>query len=106
MRGTVFGKRINTLWVITMTMRIFDAIVIGSGQGGTPLAKKPAKSKSLGLEKTGVETDAAGFIKVNLELETNVSGIYALGDLKGPIRSSNGLGWLKRKHLKRAIISR
>jgi pyruvate/2-oxoglutarate dehydrogenase complex dihydrolipoamide dehydrogenase (E3) component len=37
----------------------------------------------LALEKTGVETDDRGFIKVNDKLETNVKGIYALGDVKG-----------------------
>jgi pyruvate/2-oxoglutarate dehydrogenase complex dihydrolipoamide dehydrogenase (E3) component len=37
----------------------------------------------LGLEKTGIETDSSGFIKVNSRLETNVSGIWALGDVKG-----------------------
>jgi pyruvate/2-oxoglutarate dehydrogenase complex dihydrolipoamide dehydrogenase (E3) component len=38
---------------------------------------------TLGLEKTGVGTDKRGFIKVNGKLETNVKGIYALGDVKG-----------------------
>lgn len=37
----------------------------------------------LGLEKAGVETDKNGFIKVNDRLETNVPGIWALGDVKG-----------------------
>jgi pyruvate/2-oxoglutarate dehydrogenase complex dihydrolipoamide dehydrogenase (E3) component len=37
----------------------------------------------LGLEKAGVETDQAGFIKVDDELRTNVSGIWALGDCNG-----------------------
>jgi len=37
----------------------------------------------LALEKTGVKTDERGFIKVNNKLETNVKGIYALGDVKG-----------------------
>jgi pyruvate/2-oxoglutarate dehydrogenase complex dihydrolipoamide dehydrogenase (E3) component len=37
----------------------------------------------LGLEKAGVETDHAGFIKVDEELRTNVSGIWALGDCNG-----------------------
>jgi pyruvate/2-oxoglutarate dehydrogenase complex dihydrolipoamide dehydrogenase (E3) component len=37
----------------------------------------------LGLEKAGVETDPSGFIKVNGRLETNVPGIWALGDVKG-----------------------
>jgi pyruvate/2-oxoglutarate dehydrogenase complex dihydrolipoamide dehydrogenase (E3) component len=37
----------------------------------------------LGLENAGVETDHAGFIKVDEELRTNVSGIWALGDCNG-----------------------
>jgi pyruvate/2-oxoglutarate dehydrogenase complex dihydrolipoamide dehydrogenase (E3) component len=38
---------------------------------------------SLNLQACGVETDAQGFIKTNQQLETNVSGVYALGDIKG-----------------------
>ena len=38
---------------------------------------------ALNLRAAGVETDKAGFIKVNERLETNVAGIYALGDVKG-----------------------
>ncbi|MDC6350488.1 mercuric reductase [Zeaxanthinibacter sp. PT1] len=37
----------------------------------------------LNLEKTGVKTDERGFITVNDTLETNVEGIYALGDCNG-----------------------
>jgi pyruvate/2-oxoglutarate dehydrogenase complex dihydrolipoamide dehydrogenase (E3) component len=37
----------------------------------------------LGLEKAGVEQDEHGYIKVNSRLETNVAGIWALGDVKG-----------------------
>jgi pyruvate/2-oxoglutarate dehydrogenase complex dihydrolipoamide dehydrogenase (E3) component len=37
----------------------------------------------LGLEKAGVEIDHAGYIKVDDELRTNVSGIWALGDCNG-----------------------
>ena len=37
----------------------------------------------LGLEKAGVDTDHAGFIKVDDELRTNVDGIWALGDCNG-----------------------
>lgn len=39
--------------------------------------------ESLNLGATGVELDARGFIKVNEKLETNVPGIYALGDVNG-----------------------
>ncbi|WP_373072712.1 mercuric reductase [Zeaxanthinibacter enoshimensis] len=37
----------------------------------------------LDLEKTGVETDNKGFIKVSETLETNVKGIFAMGDCNG-----------------------
>jgi len=37
----------------------------------------------LNLAAAGVEADARGFIVVNERLETNVPGIYALGDVKG-----------------------
>ena len=40
-------------------------------------------TEALALEKTGVKTDERGFIKVNDKLETNIEGIYALGDVKG-----------------------
>ena len=40
-------------------------------------------SDTLNLVRTGVETDDKGYIKVNGKLETNVKGIYALGDVKG-----------------------
>lgn len=41
------------------------------------------RTPSLALEKTGVHVDEKGFITVNGKLETNVPGIYALGDVNG-----------------------
>jgi pyruvate/2-oxoglutarate dehydrogenase complex dihydrolipoamide dehydrogenase (E3) component len=40
-------------------------------------------SDALNLEAAGIETDGRGHIKVNVRLETNVPGVYALGDVKG-----------------------
>jgi pyruvate/2-oxoglutarate dehydrogenase complex dihydrolipoamide dehydrogenase (E3) component len=40
-------------------------------------------SDDLGLDRAGIETDQAGFIKHNGKLETNVSGVWVLGDVKG-----------------------
>lgn len=40
-------------------------------------------SDTLNLSVAGVRTDERGFIAVNERLETNVDGIYALGDIKG-----------------------
>jgi probable pyridine nucleotide-disulfide oxidoreductase len=40
-------------------------------------------TKELDLPAAGVETTANGFIRVNDRLETNVSGIWAIGDVSG-----------------------
>ena len=40
-------------------------------------------SDNIDLSKTGVDVDGDGFIKVNKTLETNVEGIFALGDIIG-----------------------
>jgi pyruvate/2-oxoglutarate dehydrogenase complex dihydrolipoamide dehydrogenase (E3) component len=39
--------------------------------------------ESLNLAAAGVATDSKGFIRVNEFLETNIPGIYAMGDVKG-----------------------
>ena len=38
---------------------------------------------SLNLEAAGVQTDNKGYIKTDDRLETNIRGVYALGDVKG-----------------------
>jgi pyruvate/2-oxoglutarate dehydrogenase complex dihydrolipoamide dehydrogenase (E3) component len=40
-------------------------------------------SDTLNLPAAGVETDAKGFIRTDNRLETNIPGVYALGDIKG-----------------------
>jgi pyruvate/2-oxoglutarate dehydrogenase complex dihydrolipoamide dehydrogenase (E3) component len=40
-------------------------------------------TNDLGLEKSGIEVDERGYIKVDGQLRTNVPGIYALGDCNG-----------------------
>ena len=37
----------------------------------------------LGLERAGVETDERGYIKVDDQLQTNIPGIWAMGDCNG-----------------------
>jgi pyruvate/2-oxoglutarate dehydrogenase complex dihydrolipoamide dehydrogenase (E3) component len=46
-------------------------------------AGRPPNTDRLNLGAAGVETDKRGFIRVNERLETNVPGVYALGDVKG-----------------------
>ena len=40
-------------------------------------------SNFLNVKAAGIETDARSFIRTNDQLETNVPGVYALGDIKG-----------------------
>jgi pyruvate/2-oxoglutarate dehydrogenase complex dihydrolipoamide dehydrogenase (E3) component len=40
-------------------------------------------SDTLNLPAAGIETDAKGFIRTNNRLETNIPGVYAVGDIKG-----------------------
>ncbi|WP_443946339.1 mercuric reductase [Pedobacter sp. AW1-32] len=46
------------------------------------VGRKP-QTAHLGLQNCGVKTDDHGHVLVNDRLETNVKGIYALGDVKG-----------------------
>ena len=40
--------------------------------------------ENIGLEKQGVQLTERGFVKINERMETNVKGIYAIGDVAGP----------------------
>ncbi len=40
-------------------------------------------SKGLGLEELGIKKDSRGFVEVNEHFRTNVSNVYAIGDLIG-----------------------
>ncbi|HEX3853123.1 MAG TPA: dihydrolipoyl dehydrogenase, partial [Polyangiaceae bacterium] len=41
------------------------------------------RSRGFGLEELGVEIDQRGFVKTNELCETNVKGVYAIGDVSG-----------------------
>lgn len=46
-------------------------------------------TNNLNLQSAGIETDKEGYIKTNEYLETNVKGIYAIGDVKrGPMTAN------------------
>ena len=44
---------------------------------------RPPNTDSLDLDAAGVQADERGFVGVNEQLETNVPGVYVLGDAKG-----------------------
>lgn len=68
---------------LTLTVDIGGATKQFSGSHLLIAGGRVPNTEDLGLEKAGVERDAKGFIKVNGRLETNVPGIWALGDVKG-----------------------
>jgi mycothione reductase len=50
-------------------------------------------SDSLGLAKSGVNTNQEGFIEVDEKLETNIKGIFALGDAVGKYQFRHSANW-------------
>lgn len=68
---------------ILLTVRTPEGERILSGSHLLVAAGRVPNSDWLNLPAAGVKTDKRGFIEVNDKLETNVPGIYALGDIKG-----------------------
>jgi pyruvate/2-oxoglutarate dehydrogenase complex dihydrolipoamide dehydrogenase (E3) component len=68
---------------IELTVETPDGERALSGSHLLVAAGRPPNTDRLKLEAAGVETDERGFVKVNERLETNVPGIWALGDVKG-----------------------
>ena len=56
---------------------MYDRVLVSVG--------RVANADDLGLEHAGVERDERGFIKVNTQQQTNVPGIYAIGDIAGGV---------------------
>jgi pyruvate/2-oxoglutarate dehydrogenase complex dihydrolipoamide dehydrogenase (E3) component len=64
----------------------FEASAGASNVTGSQLlvaTGRTPNTSDLDLDKAGIETDKKGFIKVNSRLETDVPGVWALGDCKG-----------------------
>jgi pyruvate/2-oxoglutarate dehydrogenase complex dihydrolipoamide dehydrogenase (E3) component len=68
---------------IRLTVRTPEGESTLEGSHLLAAAGRPPNTEKLNLEAAGVETDKRGQIKVNERLETNVEGVYALGDVKG-----------------------
>ncbi len=68
---------------ITVTVETPAGIRAVSGSHLLVASGRRPNSDDLGLESAGIQADERGFIKVNDRLETNIPGIWALGDVKG-----------------------
>jgi dihydrolipoamide dehydrogenase len=72
-------------------IEIFDRVVSAVG--------RHAKGKSIGLEEIGVKLTERGAVEINPQtLETNVPGIYAIGDVVTGI-------WLAHKAMKDGLVA-
>ena len=67
-----------------------DGVTLTLGDGKTVSGShllvatgRTPNTDTLNLEAAGIETDDKGYISANERLETNVPGVYALGDVKG-----------------------
>jgi dihydrolipoamide dehydrogenase len=47
------------------------------------VGRKP-RTEKMNLQKIGVQTDPRGYIVTNEKMQTNVPGVYAIGDVRGP----------------------
>ncbi len=68
---------------IHLTVKTSDGERALSGSHLLLAAGRTPNTDWLNLAVTGISTDKHGFIQVNEKLETNIPGIYALGDVKG-----------------------
>lgn len=53
----------------------FDSVIWAIG--------REPNTDNIGLENTGVQTDAQGFIPTDIYQNTNIEGVYAIGDITG-----------------------
>jgi pyruvate/2-oxoglutarate dehydrogenase complex dihydrolipoamide dehydrogenase (E3) component len=68
---------------LALTVRTPEGERVLTGSHLLAAAGRTPNTEALNLAAAGVATDKHGFIKTDERLETNVEGIYALGDVKG-----------------------
>lgn len=68
---------------LRLTARTPDGDQTIDGSHLLAAAGRTPNTDSLNLSAAGIETDKHGSVKVNDRLETNVPGVYAIGDVKG-----------------------
>jgi pyruvate/2-oxoglutarate dehydrogenase complex dihydrolipoamide dehydrogenase (E3) component len=68
---------------IHVTVRVGEESHVVDGSGLLVATGRTPNTDTLNLAAAGVATNKRGFIPVNAKLETNVPGIYAMGDING-----------------------
>src|SRR5205085_458 len=72
-QGNSIGVEIESAGKISRVVGTHVLVAIG---------RRP-NTDDLGLDKAGIATDARGYIQVDDQLRTNISGVWALGDCNG-----------------------
>jgi dihydrolipoamide dehydrogenase len=75
----VEGGRVKVKWETEDQTGTEDVDLVLVAVGRRPVTDK------LGLKEVGVEVDSKGFVKADKHFQTNVPGIYAIGDVIGGI---------------------
>jgi pyruvate/2-oxoglutarate dehydrogenase complex dihydrolipoamide dehydrogenase (E3) component len=68
---------------IQLTVRAGNELRMVQGSHVLIATGRTPNTDSLNLGAAGIATNERGFIQVNTKLETNVEGVYALGDING-----------------------
>jgi pyruvate/2-oxoglutarate dehydrogenase complex dihydrolipoamide dehydrogenase (E3) component len=68
---------------IDLTVEVGDRSRTLTGSHLLVATGRRPNSDDLGLDRAGVATDQRGYVTVNDRLETNVPGVWAMGDVKG-----------------------
>ncbi len=68
---------------VRVTVETPDGAQVVSGSHLLSAVGRVPNTDRLNLDAAGVTADGRGFVQVNDRLETNVPGVYALGDVKG-----------------------
>jgi len=83
----LLDARTEAVWqkdgAITLSCKIGDGVKEVTGSHLLVATGRIPNTDDLGLDKAGIATNKDGSIRVNTRLETNVLGIWALGDCKG-----------------------
>lgn len=73
----------NTGQEVTVTYQNEDKNKTISGTHLLVATGRKSNADGLNVKAAGIQLDEKGFIKVNEKLETNIEGVYALGDING-----------------------
>ena len=95
-RATAIEREVNEAGVDGVVVRCDDGRVVHSSHAVLAIGSVP-NTDGLGLESAGVEMDKGGYVQINRHCQSNVSHIYAAGDMSGKLPLSSVASMQGRK---------